>query len=217
LSNLVGHITTQIRQVESSAYQSVDALWATLSNSFVVYTGDKILVLDSLPKESAVNVIKIGNSGISYSTQGINGLFKQIVGINGTLMLAGQEIKDAIIDEGTSGYWTYKKYKNGTCECDATISLSPLSWSSYISYEKITDVTTTPPTTQTIDLLFKASKSIDLPFNVTGAKATAQVTGSTIAWTTNVQEQANSVTIGLVAKTQSSSMTVNVHVSGAWS
>lgn len=216
LSNLVGHISTQIRQVESNAYQSVDALWSTLSNSFVVYTGDKILVLDSLPKESAVNVIKIGNSGISYSTQGINGLFKQIVGINGTLMLAGQEIKDAIIDEGTSGSWTYKKYKNGTCECDATISLSSLLWSPYISYEKITDVTTTPPTTQTIALLFQASKSIDLPFNVTGAKATAQVTGSTIAWTTNVQEQASSVSIGLVSKIQSASLTVNVHVSGAW-
>ena len=38
--------------------------------------GDKILVVDSLPKETATNVLMISNGGIGFSNSGINGNFR---------------------------------------------------------------------------------------------------------------------------------------------
>lgn len=56
-----------------------------LGNSYVIYDGDKILVVDRLPKESAVNVIRISNGGIGFSNSGINGTYTSAWTIDGTL------------------------------------------------------------------------------------------------------------------------------------
>ena len=50
-------------------------IWDALGNSYVIYEGDKILVVDSLPKETATNVIMINNGGIAFGQNGINGNF----------------------------------------------------------------------------------------------------------------------------------------------
>lgn len=60
----------------------------TLGSSYVVYDGDKILVLDQLPKESAKNVIMINSQGISFSKNGIDGEFKTAWTIGNTLDLS---------------------------------------------------------------------------------------------------------------------------------
>lgn len=60
-------------------------IWAAMNNSYVIYDGDKILVVDSLPKESATNVIMINNGGIGFSQTGINGTFNSAWTIDGTL------------------------------------------------------------------------------------------------------------------------------------
>lgn len=57
----------------------------TLGNSYVIYEGDKILVVDTLPKENATYVIKISNGGIGFSQNGINGPFSSAWTIDGTL------------------------------------------------------------------------------------------------------------------------------------
>lgn len=54
---------------------ATDKIWSVLGNSYVIYEGDKILVLDSLPKETAQNVIMINAGGIGFSNTGINGTF----------------------------------------------------------------------------------------------------------------------------------------------
>lgn len=54
---------------------ATDKIWSVLGNSYVIYEGDKILVLDSLPKETARNVIMINAGGIGFSNTGINGTF----------------------------------------------------------------------------------------------------------------------------------------------
>lgn len=207
LSNYSSSVSAKINAVETQSQQSSQAIWNTLEKSYVVYSGDKILVLDDLPEADAVDVLKIGADGIQSSNNGVSGTYKPIIGIDGAIYIGGEQIADFIVDEGTSSGWNFKKYLNGSCELDATITLSSLSWSSYLSYEDAS--------AQTVDLLFSASKSIDLPFDIAGAIATVQVAGSTVAWVTNVQEQTDSVTIGLVSDTQSSSLTVNVHVYGA--
>ena len=55
--------------------QATSQIWGTLGNSYVIYDGDKILIVDRLPKESATNVIMLSNGGIGFSNTGINGTF----------------------------------------------------------------------------------------------------------------------------------------------
>ena len=87
LSGLVSSITTQTQEAieENNAViqvtlskelaQAKDTIMNALGSSYVIYEGDKILVVDTLPKEDATNVIMINNGGIAFSNTGINGTF----------------------------------------------------------------------------------------------------------------------------------------------
>lgn len=97
LSGLMATISNQTSEAikrESNTMQIVlgqelkeatDKIWSTLGNSYVIYEGDKILVVDKLPKEEATNVIMINNGGIGFSQTGINGVFNSAWTIDGTL------------------------------------------------------------------------------------------------------------------------------------
>lgn len=97
LSGLMSEITSTATQAATDATESVrvtlsnelqqatNKIWNTLGNSYVIYEGDKILVVDSLPKETATNVIMINNGGIGFSQTGINGVFNSAWTIDGTL------------------------------------------------------------------------------------------------------------------------------------
>ena len=65
--------------------QATDKIWNALGSSYVIYDGDKILVVDSLPKETARNVMMINSGGIGFSNTGINGIFNSAWTIDGTL------------------------------------------------------------------------------------------------------------------------------------
>lgn len=65
---------------------------SVLGNSYVIYEGDKILVVDKLPKEQATNVIMINNGGIGFSQTGINGTFSTAFTIDGTLITSNIEV-----------------------------------------------------------------------------------------------------------------------------
>lgn len=97
LSSLMSDVTSTANQAATNATESVrvtlsnelqqatNKIWNTLGNSYVIYEGDKILVVDSLPKETATNVIMINNGGIGFSHTGINGIFNSAWTIDGTL------------------------------------------------------------------------------------------------------------------------------------
>lgn len=97
LSNLTETITNQTEQMVQSSTTAIEVtlsqeltdatnqIWAALGNSYCIYEGDKILVVDSLPKETATNVIMINNGGIAFSQTGINGTFNSAWTIDGTL------------------------------------------------------------------------------------------------------------------------------------
>ena len=55
--------------------QAEEKIWNALGSSYVIYEGDKILIVDTLPKEEATNVIMINNGGIAFSNTGITGSF----------------------------------------------------------------------------------------------------------------------------------------------
>lgn len=65
--------------------QAQDRIWNALGSSYVIYEGDKILIVDTLPKESATNVIMLNNGGIGFSNTGINGPFNSAWTIDNVL------------------------------------------------------------------------------------------------------------------------------------
>ena len=65
--------------------QAQDKIWNALGSSYVIYEGDKILIVDTLPKESATNVIMLNNGGIGFSNNGINGPFNSAWTIDNVL------------------------------------------------------------------------------------------------------------------------------------
>ena len=97
LSNLVTTIERKTDEVirESTAtiqvtlnnelQQATSQIWSALSDSYVIYEGDKILIVDTLPKEDATNVIMINNGGIGFSNTGINGQFNSAWTIDNVL------------------------------------------------------------------------------------------------------------------------------------
>ena len=74
-----------------------------LGNSYVVYEGDQILVVDALPKETAVNVMRINAGGIGFSTDGINGTFTSAWTIDGTLDMQEINVVNLVADRIKGG------------------------------------------------------------------------------------------------------------------
>ena len=97
LSNLVDSITSSTQQaikennnvikvtLSEEIKGATDKIWGAMSASHVIYDGDKILVVDTLPKENAKNVILINSGGIAFSNTGINGAFKSAWTIDNVL------------------------------------------------------------------------------------------------------------------------------------
>ena len=97
LSGLMNSITSQAQQIVDESIATIevtlgdelkeaqDKIWNALGNSYVIYEGDKILVVDKLPKEEATNVIMINNGGIGFSNSGINGTFNSAWTIDNVL------------------------------------------------------------------------------------------------------------------------------------
>ena len=97
LSGLMNTINTETEKIVEENNQTLrvtlgneldeatSKIWNALGNSYVIYEGDKILVVDRLPKETATNVIMINNGGIGFSQSGINGTFKSAWTIDNTL------------------------------------------------------------------------------------------------------------------------------------
>ena len=77
-------IVTLTSELSAALAEAQDKIWNALGSSYVIYEGDKILVVDKLPKSSARNVIRINSAGIAFSSTGINGTFTTAWTIDGT-------------------------------------------------------------------------------------------------------------------------------------
>ena len=65
--------------------QATEQIWNALGSSYCIFDGDKILIVDTLPKENATNVIMINSGGIGFSQTGINGTFQSAWTIDNVL------------------------------------------------------------------------------------------------------------------------------------
>ncbi len=110
VSGLMGTVSSTIKQsVEqnNSALQVVfsdaiqhaqETMLGMLGSSYVVYEGDKILVVDALPKEEAHNVIMINSGGIAFSSTGINGAFESAWTIDNVLNMQHINVINLVAD-----------------------------------------------------------------------------------------------------------------------
>lgn len=110
LSGLVGNITASVNKDVSDQVQGVsdslnnqlqeatDSIMGVMGDSYVIYDGDQILVVDSLPKDTATYVIRINNGGIGFSQTGINGTFTSAWTIDGTLNMQAVNVINLVAD-----------------------------------------------------------------------------------------------------------------------
>lgn len=70
--------------LQTELKEAEDKIWGALGDSYCIYEGDQILIVDALPKETARNVIRINSAGIGFSQTGINGSFTTAWTIDGT-------------------------------------------------------------------------------------------------------------------------------------
>ena len=116
LSNLINSIDSiSQNNADESSYEvrvelseelkeATDTIMGVLGDSYVIYDGDKILIVDSLPKESATNVIRINAGGIGFSNTGITGTFSSAWTIDNTLNMANINVLNlsaSMINGGT--------------------------------------------------------------------------------------------------------------------
>ena len=77
---------------------AADKIWGALSNSYCIYEGNQILIVDKLPKEEATNVMRINSAGIGFSTSGINGAFTSAWTLDGTLNMQAINVINLVAD-----------------------------------------------------------------------------------------------------------------------
>lgn len=110
LSNLMG----TVQQTAQDAAQAVNGQIVTAVNdrltesenkinnlyggSYVIYDGEQILVVDSLPKETARHVLRINSAGIGFSSTGITGAFTSAWTIDGTLNMQAISVINLVAD-----------------------------------------------------------------------------------------------------------------------
>lgn len=125
LSGLMG----TVQQTATDAAQAVNSSIATTVNdrlnesenkinnlysgSYVIYDGEQILVVDSLPKESAHNVLRINSAGIGFSSSGIDGSFTSAWTIDGTLNMQDINVINLVADLIKGGTLTLGGQDNG--------------------------------------------------------------------------------------------------------
>lgn len=110
--------------------------------------------------------------------------------------------RDYIVEQGTSGGWTYRKWNSGISECWGRFNAS-LSWSAY-----------------TVSGLYYNSTAwvIAFPFTITNACATVTCrgVGSNVGWIGNADVDNNNVKVTLVRNGTGGNAYITVNVKGKW-
>lgn len=105
-SSIVTTVNDRIKESESK-------ITNLTGGSYVIYDGEQILVVDSLPKESAHNVLRINSAGIGFSSSGISGSFTSAWTIDGTLNMQDINVINLVADLIKGGTLTLGGQDNG--------------------------------------------------------------------------------------------------------
>ena len=88
-TEIKGDIAKTTTEIKGYVADTASAINELLTNNKVIYQGEDILIVDTLPKEKAVNCFRISDTGVSFSSTGINGTFTKVLGVDGTIDLGG--------------------------------------------------------------------------------------------------------------------------------
>ena len=77
-------IVTLATSLTSALNEAQRKIWNALTSSYCIFDGDKILIVDRLPANEAINVLMLNDLGISFSSTGINGNYTTAWSIDGT-------------------------------------------------------------------------------------------------------------------------------------
>lgn len=91
--------TEIVGKLESELTHATNQIKSLMTDSYVINDdGSQILIVDSLPKETAQKVIRINNIGIGFSQNGINGTFNSAWLIDGTLDMQNINVINLVAD-----------------------------------------------------------------------------------------------------------------------
>lgn len=91
--------TEIVGKLESELTHATNQIMSLMTDSYVINDdGSQILIVDSLPKETAQKVIRINNIGIGFSQNGINGTFNSAWLIDGTLDMQNINVINLVAD-----------------------------------------------------------------------------------------------------------------------
>lgn len=102
-----------VTTVNDRISESENKITNLVGGSYVIYDGEQILVVDSLPKESAHNVLRINSAGIGFSSSGISGSFTSAWAIDGTLNMQNINVINLVADLIKGGTLTLGGQDNG--------------------------------------------------------------------------------------------------------
>jgi phage minor structural protein len=75
---------TQTAQLNVALANSEAKILGVMGDSYVIYNGNELLAVDSLPASTATNVLRLNSEGIAFSNTGISGHFTSAWQIDGT-------------------------------------------------------------------------------------------------------------------------------------
>ena len=85
--------------LEKELEEATAKINSAYGNSYVVNdSGSEIIVVDRLPKETAVNCLKINSAGIGFSSTGIYGTYNSAWSIDGTLDMQQINVINLVAD-----------------------------------------------------------------------------------------------------------------------
>lgn len=120
--------------------------------------------------------------------------------VMGEVSKAFENITDYVKSNGTTGTWTWRKYKSGVIEAwrQVTVNASDVTWSAFLTN------------------LFSGSADVSYPFTIHNAVITASMNDSgDIGWVSSAKAQSTSgCRLTMVRSTDTGSMTINVCVRG---
>lgn len=97
IKNLTQQITTNVKKetetlvkenntiMQKELNEATAKINSVLGNSYVINNGNEFIVVDRLPKEDAINCLKINSAGIGFSNTGFYGTYNSAWTIDGTL------------------------------------------------------------------------------------------------------------------------------------
>lgn len=100
-----GVVNEAVGEVKTEFKSSINNIYDLLQGSYVLYRGYDILLLDRIPAGTAQNIIKFSKDGISVSSDGINGDFKEVYNIATkklsvpSISLNGKDLQNTLDDK----------------------------------------------------------------------------------------------------------------------